>query len=182
MLRPPDLLSLLRVPRFSARHPTVVVEELWPHPTPRASTRRIPLVWSGSPAWPLGGSVQRSRLAPRQEAVDQMRAGDRLRLGATVALELGPEPAEGEQRSVFVERKPDDVLLGLRVRVWRIFRKTIGRDQAAAFRLQPAAPMRRGGVADIGDGKPARTRWGGIPQRIIVSSRQPPALRTTGAG
>ncbi len=40
----------------------------------------------------------------RQEAVDQMRAGDRLRLGATVALELGPEPAEGEQRSVFVER------------------------------------------------------------------------------
>jgi hypothetical protein len=42
--------------------------------------------------------------------------------------------------------------------------------------------MRRGGVADIGDGKPARTRWGGIPQRIIVSSRQPPALRTTGAG
>ena len=37
-----------------------------------------------------------------------MRAGDRLRLGATVALELGPEPAEGEQRSVFVERKPDE--------------------------------------------------------------------------
>jgi hypothetical protein len=32
-----------------------------------------------------------------QEAVDQVRAGDRLRLGATVALELGPEPAKGEQ-------------------------------------------------------------------------------------
>jgi len=32
----------------------------------------------------------------RQEAIDEMRPGDRLRLGATVAPVLSPEPAEGE--------------------------------------------------------------------------------------
>jgi hypothetical protein len=69
-------------------------------------------------------------------AVDEMRSGDRLRLSATVALELGPEPAKGERRSVLIEREPHHVLLfGLRVRLRRIFRETIGRDQAAAFRF-----------------------------------------------
>jgi len=38
-----------------------------------------------------------------------MRAGDWLGLGAPVALELGPDPAEGEQRPVVIEREPDDV-------------------------------------------------------------------------
>ena len=52
----------------------------------------------------------------RQEAVDQVRPRDRLRLGATVAFELGPEPAEGEQRSVLIEREPDDVLFAGRRR------------------------------------------------------------------
>ena len=62
----------------------------------------------------------------RQEPIDQVRAGDRLRLGATVALELGPEPAEGEQRSVVVQREPNDVLL-FRFRVWlrRVFREAV---------------------------------------------------------
>jgi hypothetical protein len=41
-----------------------------------------------------------------QEAVDQVRTGDWLGLDAAVALVLGPEPAEGEQRSVLIERKP----------------------------------------------------------------------------
>jgi hypothetical protein len=45
-----------------------------------------------------------------QEAVDQVRTGDWLGLDAAVALVLGPEPAEGEQRSVLIERKPNHVL------------------------------------------------------------------------
>jgi hypothetical protein len=65
----------------------------------------------------------------RQEAMDQVRAGDRLRLGATVPLELGSEPAEGEQRSVHIERKPNHVLLfGLRVRLRRVLREAIRRE------------------------------------------------------
>src|ERR1700737_4743987 len=39
--------------------------------------------------------------------------------------------------------------------------KAVGRDQATVFRLEPAAPVRRGGVADIGDGIAAGSwrRW-----------------------
>ena len=43
-----------------------------------------------------------------QEAIDQVRVGDRLRLGATVALELGAELAK-VNRGVIVERKPNHV-------------------------------------------------------------------------
>jgi hypothetical protein len=42
----------------------------------------------------------------RQEAVDQVRAGDRLLLRASVAFELGPDASEGGQRSVVVECEP----------------------------------------------------------------------------
>jgi hypothetical protein len=44
----------------------------------------------------------------RQETVDQVRAGDRFGLGAAVTFELGPEPTEGKQRSVVVQREPND--------------------------------------------------------------------------
>ena len=80
----------------------------------------------------------------RQEAVDEMRPGDRLRFGATVALELSPEPAKGEQRTVVVEREPHHVFLfGLWVRLGRVFSKAVRRDEAAIFRIQPTAPVRR---------------------------------------
>jgi hypothetical protein len=36
----------------------------------------------------------------RQEAIDQIRLGYRLRLGATVALELGQDASEDEQRTI----------------------------------------------------------------------------------
>src|SRR6202041_1922829 len=39
----------------------------------------------------------------RQEAIDEMRPGYRLRLGATVALELRPDASERRQQSVVVE-------------------------------------------------------------------------------
>jgi hypothetical protein len=45
---------------------------------------------------PSGGSARPRVRRRRQEAIDEMRPGDRLRLGATVALELSPEPAKDE--------------------------------------------------------------------------------------
>jgi hypothetical protein len=68
------------------------------------------------------------------------------------------------------------------IRFRRILRKAIGRDKIAVFRLQPAPPMRRRGVAELVTDGPPNFGGGGIPQRIINSSRSAPALRTTGAG
>jgi hypothetical protein len=72
----------------------------------------------------------------RQEPVDEVRAGDWLRLRATVALEFGPDAGEGEQRAVVIERKPYNVLfLGQRVRLRRVLREAVGWDEAAVLRL-----------------------------------------------
>ena len=57
----------------------------------------------------LDPSIRRSG----QEAVNEVRSGDRFRLSATVAFELGPDAAEGERRSVIIQRKPHHVLVGL---------------------------------------------------------------------
>jgi hypothetical protein len=40
----------------------------------------------------------------------------------------------------------------LGVRLWSILRETVCRDETAAFRLPPASPLRRSGVADVGNG------------------------------
>jgi len=63
-----------------------------------------------------------------QEPVDQVRAGDRLRLGATIAFEFGPDTGERERRAILIEREPDDILLfGLRVRLLpRLHRSRVG--------------------------------------------------------
>jgi hypothetical protein len=96
----------------------------------------------------LNDSVRRRR----QEAVNEVRAGDRFGFRAAVAFVLGPDAGESAQRTVFIDCKPDNVLLfSLGVRLWGIFCKAIERDQAPIF--QPASPVRRRGVADIGDGK-----------------------------
>jgi hypothetical protein len=85
-----------------------------------------------------------------------VRSGDRLGLRATVALELGPDAREGRQRTVIVEREPDHILLlGFRVRLGRVFGKAVERHEASVLSLQPTAPVRRRGVADVGDGRPA---------------------------
>jgi hypothetical protein len=95
----------------------------------------------------------------RQEAIDQMRAGDRLRLRAAVALEFCADPGKRRQRPIVAEGKPDNILfLGRGVRFRRVFGEAIERHQAAAFRLQPAAPVRRRGVADVGNRRPAEFR------------------------
>ena len=69
-----------------------------------------------------------------------MRARDRLRLGAALAPELGPDAGEAEQRPIFLEREPDDVFL-LRRRIWLggVLGKTVRRHEAAVLRLLPAA-------------------------------------------
>ncbi len=60
----------------------------------------------------------------RQEAVDEVRAGDGFRLPATVAPELGPDAAESEQRSIVIERKPHHVLFAGRwIGLWRVLRR-----------------------------------------------------------
>ena len=41
-----------------------------------------------------------------EETVDK----NRLRLGATTALELGPDAGEGEKRPILIQREPNDVL------------------------------------------------------------------------
>ena len=71
-----------------------------------------------------------------------MRTRDRLGLCATVALELGPDAGEGRERPIVIEREPDDVfLVGLRVRLGRVFGEAVEGYEAAVFRLQPASPI-----------------------------------------
>jgi len=107
-------------------------------------------------------------------------AGDRLGLCAAVALVLGPDTGEGRERSIIIEPEPDDVFLfGLGVRLWRVFREAVERNKTTIFRLEP------GGENVLGmfvTGGPPVRGGGGMPQRIIVISRSPPELRTTGAG
>src|SRR6195256_6909772 len=92
-----------------------------------------------------------------QEAVDVVWTGDRLRLRASVAPKLGPDAGEGAQRAILVLREPDDVfLLRLRVLLRRVFRKTVEGNEAAVLWFEPAAPVRRRGVADVGDRRAGR--------------------------
>ena len=91
----------------------------------------------------------------RQEAVDQMRSRYRLRLGASIAPVLGPDARECREGPVVVEREPNHVLLGLRVRLRRIFGEAVERYQATVFRLQAASPVRRRRIPDVGDRRPA---------------------------
>jgi hypothetical protein len=100
-----------------------------------------------------------------EKAVDVMRAGNRFRFRPAVARELGPDAGKAGQRPIVIDREPDDVLLfGLGVRLRRVFSEAVEGHQAAVFRLQPTAPVRRGGVADVGHRRPARPqRWRHAP-------------------
>ena len=40
-----------------------------------------------------------------------MRAGDRLRFGATFAFEFGPATGDRDRRAIIIEREPDDDFL-----------------------------------------------------------------------
>jgi hypothetical protein len=64
----------------------------------------------------------------RQEAVHEVRSGDRFRLGAPVAFELGPDTGKCGERPIVIQREPNDVLLlRLGVRFGRILGKAISK-------------------------------------------------------
>ena len=100
-----------------------------------------------------------------QKAIDQMWAGDRLRLGAAVTFEVGPNAAEREERPVLIEREPHHILLlGHGIRLWRVLRETVGRRQTPAFWLQPAAPVQQCGarvfdlILKVASGQPTKSK------------------------
>jgi hypothetical protein len=62
-------------------------------------------------------------------------AGELRRSDEGLGAVLGPDAGEGEQWPILIQREPDDVLLGLRVRLRRVFSEAVGRDQASVLRL-----------------------------------------------
>jgi hypothetical protein len=80
---------------------------------------------SGSPAWPSDGSARLSRSAWSLEAVDQVRAGDRFGFCTAVTPEFGPDPAEGEQRSVVVSANQMTSFLFVSGWLRRVFREAV---------------------------------------------------------
>jgi hypothetical protein len=113
-----------------------------------------------------------------------VRAGHRFRLRAAITIEGGQDAREREQRPVVALCEPDDVLL-LRLRVW--LRRVLGeavnstRQRCSGFSQprQCGEPVLRMLVT----GGPPVRGGGGIPQRIMASSRPSPSgqLRMTGA-
>jgi hypothetical protein len=83
---------------------------------------------------------------------------------------------------VVVEREPDDILLGLRVRLRRALGETVHRDQTPVLGLSQARQCGEEVFLMLVTGAPPIFGGGGMPQRIIVGSRSVPRLRKTGAG
>jgi hypothetical protein len=67
--------------------------------------------------------------------MDQVGTGDRLRLRAALAFEFSPDADERKQGTVVIQRKRGPSFRR-RIRVWRVFGKAVGRNQAAVFRLE----------------------------------------------
>ena len=91
-----------------------------------------------------------------------------------MVFKLGPDAGEAGQRPIVIDREPDDVLfLGLWIRLRRVFGEAVERHQAAVFRLQPAAPVRRRGVADVGYWRSAGPRrwWHAPPHQHQLALR-----------
>src|SRR5688500_12171458 len=62
----------------------------------------------------------------RQKSIYLLRPRHWLGLCAAITIERRPDASEGGERSVVVDDEPDYVLfLGVRVRLWRIFRKAV---------------------------------------------------------
>jgi hypothetical protein len=82
----------------------------------------------------------------------------------------------------FRSAPPNNAVL-LRFRVWlrRVFGEAVKRHQASVLRVQPAPQCGDDVLRMLVTGGPPNFGGGGIPQRIIVSSRSVPTLRTTGA-
>jgi hypothetical protein len=108
--------------------------------------------------------LQRLRLVPRRALV---RAGDRLRLGATITFEFGPYAGEREWRAIIMEREPDNVLLfGLAVRLRRVLREAIRRTRHRFSGLSQPRQCGDEVLRIFVTGGPPVRGGGGIPQRI----------------
>jgi hypothetical protein len=119
----------------------------------------------------------------REEAIDKVWARDRLRLRATVTVELGPDAGEGEQGLVVIEGEPDHVLFlvtGLGSGAYSAKLLTGTRQRFSGF----SQPRQCGDdvFRILVTGGPPNFGGAGIPQRIMTISRSPLSLRTTGAG
>ncbi len=113
----------------------------------------------------------------REKTIDLMRPRHRLRLRAAITIERRPDASESEQRAVIVECEPNDILfLGLRVWLRSVFGEAVGRDKAPAFRLEPARQCGDEVLRMLVTGGPPVRGGGGMPQRIMVSSRSSPGL------
>ncbi len=92
-------------------------------------------------------------------------------------------PGEGEQRSIVVQREPDHALFagsgfGSGAYSEKLLAGTRQRFSGFSQPRRCADEVLRMLVT----GGPPNLGGGGIPQRIIVSSRSAPTLRTAGAG
>jgi hypothetical protein len=115
----------------------------------------------------------------RQEPVDEVRAGDRLRLRATVSAEFGPDAGEGEQRTVVIcartRRRPS---------FWspRLARARIRQSCSPAHRFsgfsQPASAARgsRSGFYPVAMSMIDLASWLGSRGRLGVISGDPLGL------
>src|ERR1700726_3287298 len=77
-----------------------------------------------------------------QETIDQMRARNGFRLGAPISLEFSPDASERERRGILIQGEPQEVLFfGVGVRLGRLFREAVRRDQTAVLWLEPSPPV-----------------------------------------
>jgi len=104
---PPGPPFRCRGQRPSIRHRVAVAAATLPRPMARAFTR-VPFFIGGQDhrhGFGMDRLDDRVRCR-RQEAVDQVRAGDRLGLGATVAFELRPDAGKSCQRPIVIQGDP----------------------------------------------------------------------------
>jgi hypothetical protein len=119
----------------------------------------------------------------RQEPIDEVRAGDRFRLGATVVPVFGPDPANANSgRSALRANQTTSFFLvsgfGSGAYSAKLLAGTMHRFSGLSQPRQCGEAVLRILVT----GKPPALGGGGMPQRIITISRSPWSLRTTGAG
>jgi hypothetical protein len=118
-----------------------------------------------------------------KKPVNKVRSGNRFRLGPAVAFELGPESAEGEQgRSSFKAYHTTSFFPVAGFGSGAYSAKLLA---GTKQRLSGFSQPRQCGEVVLRifvTGKPPARGGGGMPHRIMTSSRSAPTFLTTGAG
>jgi len=168
-------------PRGDDQHLVIAtaVAALSLRPMARTSTRRAPLSSSGSPAWPLGGSLDDSVRRRRQHTVDKMRPGIGFDL-VPGRSEFRPDPANANSgRSSLSANHTTSFFLVSGFGSGAYSAKAIGRDQTAVSRSAKFASAVTT-VPDVVTG--SRQHVGGACPAHHDHLALAAALRTTGAG